>query len=121
MKRLLSVALALLCVLAAGCGDSESPSQAGNHAPEIRGVTASPNPLPSTRTVNHYVDLTCIATDADGDSLSYYWSCAEGRFQGDRESSSAKWEPSGAGEYVIRVTVSDGREVDSDSASVTVN
>ena len=64
---LISVILALGAGLAA-CGDDD-PVKPVNHAPVIQSLTAFPTALgPGDSTL-----VTCLAVDADGDSLLYDW------------------------------------------------
>ncbi|MCJ7653924.1 MAG: PKD domain-containing protein, partial [Dehalococcoidia bacterium] len=52
--------------------------------------------------------ITCEATDADGDVLSYRWSANGGTIKG--EGSSITWvAPDTAGNYTVKVTVTDGK------------
>lgn len=73
-----------------------------NSAPVIVRLTASPRKLDLGKTTN----LSCTATDADGDSLSYTWTARHGSLNsGD---STAVWNaPLQAGNYPIICTVSD--------------
>jgi hypothetical protein len=52
--------------------------------------------------------ITCVASDPDGDELTYTWSAERGTISG--EGAIVTWTaPSEYGNYVITVTVSDGR------------
>ncbi len=52
--------------------------------------------------------LKCVATDPDGDKLTYKWSATEGGFEG--EGASVMWvAPSQCSTYTITVQVDDGR------------
>ena len=115
---------AALVAAATSCGDSTSPTAGtgGNHAPVIRELTAAPNPA----TRGGVVYLTCIATDADGDSLQFYWFCGSGKFDPgysepiSNKTERTRWSNLTGGSYVVTATVSDGKEVASDSLTVTV-
>jgi hypothetical protein len=64
--------------------------------------------------------ITCQATDADGDVLSYQWSADGGTIKG--EGSSINWvAPDTAGNYTVKVTVTDGKGGEAtDSTNVAV-
>jgi hypothetical protein len=87
----------------------------GNTAPVITSVVAAdPSVLPGGSTT-----VTCTATDADGDTLTYTWSAPDGgSFSG--TGNSVTWHaPAGEDTYTIAVTVSDGNG-GTDSASTNV-
>jgi len=96
-KRLLVSAALIAVILTAltGCG---------NHPPEITGVIASPSSVQPGDTAV----ITCNATDADGDQLTYEWeSVDEGgtTYTG----ASFNWSaPANTGGYRFYVTVTDG-------------
>ncbi len=53
-------------------------------------------------------DITCFASDPDGDQLSYSWGAGEATIVG--AGSEVVWiAPTRGGEYLVRVTVSDGK------------
>lgn len=53
-------------------------------------------------------DITCVATDPDGDELNYGWEAGEGTIVGG--GSKVAWvAPTQVGEYLIRITVTDGK------------
>ena len=55
-------------------------------------------------------NIECDASDADGDSLSYFWSASSGEGTISWEGPIATWSaPSDTGSYIIRVEVRDGR------------
>ncbi|MGB2798565.1 MAG: DNRLRE domain-containing protein [Dehalococcoidia bacterium] len=87
-------AIAVIVVLFVMCGGK---------APVISSVTADP----ATVGVNRDSTITCIATDADGDTLTYAWSADDGTIVG--TGNVVTWTaPAAAGEYTISVTVDDG-------------
>lgn len=54
--------------------------------------------------------VTCTATDADGDPLTYYWSASGGVIPSGSSGSSVTWTaPATEGTYSIQVTAEDGR------------
>lgn len=114
-------------MVAVGCAkdeDNGNPASANNHTPVIRSVTANPNVISAGSFSSSW--LSCVATDPDGDSLSYHWSCAFGHFiqQGlgvdPNIGQVVEWGDASAGDYWINVTVNDGKDIDVDSVKVTV-
>ena len=76
----------------------------GNYPPEILGVTASPSSVQP----NEQSTITCTATDADGDMLTYEWESVDEdtTYTG----ASFIWTaPETEGDYRFYVTVSDGK------------
>jgi len=62
--------------------------------------------------------IECVASDPDGDELSYSWSADRGGISG--EGSTATWvAPDNTGNYTITVTVTDGRGGEATSSWVT--
>lgn len=75
-----------------------------NHQPVIDSLTASPI-IVSTDGVSV---VTCVASDSDGDTLSYFWSTTGGIILG--SGSQINWTaPSSTGTYIITCTISDGQ------------
>lgn len=75
-----------------------------NHNPSISSLSASPAAI-STGAVSA---ITCLATDPDGDLLTYTWSAASGSISG--TGSTVNWTaPALSSTYTITVTVSDSR------------
>ncbi len=108
-------------ILFIGCSedsDSNNPTGTTNHAPEIRSLTANNTDVGRQETTS----ITCVATDSDGDSLTYFWRASSGSIGGyDQAGATEQWRaPNTNGNYWITVTVSDGREVDIDSLELTV-
>jgi len=85
-----------------------------NQAPEILEVTAdSAQLLPGARS-----RLTCVARDADGDSITYLWKASGGSVTG--QGDTVTWiAPDLGGDYTVTVTVSDGKG-GQDSAQTTI-
>jgi hypothetical protein len=93
---------------------AEVPAPGTNSPPTVDSVTAG------TTLVAHgaTVDLTCAASDPDGDTLVYRWSAEAGAF--DSSGSTAVWTaPEQNGEFILTCTADDG-EGGTDSGSVTV-
>lgn len=90
-----------------------------NNAPQISSLNADPATVgPSGNTT-----LTCVATDADGDSLTYSWSYsgpAVGTIAG--TASTVDWTvPDAEGTYTVSVSVADGKGGSAeDDCTVTV-
>jgi len=82
-----------------------------NHAPVIEAVTAHPRKID----LGAGTHLACIASDPDGDSLSYTWSAAAGTLS-DSGATAAWIAPLVEGNYYIICTVDDsagGQAIDS--------
>ena len=101
----------VIALLAAGC------CPMANNAPQISSLSADP------ATVDPEADTTiaCIASDADGDTLTYAWSYSGpsvGSISG--AESTVDWTvPETEGTYTVSVTVSDGKG-GTDEGSCTV-
>jgi hypothetical protein len=91
------------------------PPAAENHKPVINYITAQQQVSPSSST-----RITCVATDADGDSLIYAWSAKDGKITGDGDT--VTWiAPDAPGSYSVGVTVTDGKGGEArDSANIGV-
>jgi len=64
-------------------------------------------------------EITCTATDEDGDNLTYTWFARAGILQG--SGASVRWEaPGSLGDFWISVAVNDGYDIDADSVQLTV-
>jgi len=80
------------------------PTPGGNQSPIITSLTAEPGKVDPGGTST----ITCTATDPDGDNLSYTWSVTDGTFSGTEKI--ILWKaPNADGEFVISVTVYDGK------------
>jgi hypothetical protein len=95
------------------CEESQEP---GNSAPSIEDILYSP----SSPETNSSVTFNTIATDADGDSLTYNWSALVGSFSSSGIGNPMNWYITEQGEIEITCTVSDGKEIVSKSISVLV-
>jgi len=74
-----------------------------NHQPTITNLAAPDRVLPSGR-----CQITCDASDRDGDALSYNWSASGGDISG--AGAAVNWTaPEPVGSYNVTVTVTDGR------------
>jgi hypothetical protein len=79
-------------------------SVAVNHPPVIDSLTAKPQKVKKAMTST----IECLASDPEGDKLSYTWSASGGNISG--EGSVVAWvAPNTFGTYTITVSVIDGR------------
>jgi hypothetical protein len=89
---------------------------AGNTAPVISSLTANPTSIEPGVTSS----LTCVASDADGDALTYSWSVTGGSVSG-TGSTATYTAPLSEDIYTITCSVSDGKGgQDSETTSITV-
>ena len=123
---ILAVSLAITPLLACGGAGAPAPSLApappaltpspapapaptpapapGNLPPVVTSFTAQPEKVDLEATSR----ITCIATDPNDDTLSYAWSATGGTITG--SGNIVTWKaPNVDGEYVVTVTVSDGK------------
>jgi hypothetical protein len=94
-----------LCLLpfVSGCGDDGTTTPT-NYAPVITSVTVIPGSVQAGGTAT----VTVVATDQNGDALTYSYAPNGGSISG--SGSSVIWTaPSQAGSYSVAVTVSDGK------------
>ncbi len=87
-----------------------------NNAPVITSITASPEAVYIMDTCT----LTAVATDADGNNLTYSWSSNSGTFSSTTGESVEWTAPDVEGEYSITCTVSDGEDNDTENLIITV-
>ena len=97
----LAIIAATALLLALSCTTPANNSE--NREPIINSLQAQADEtLPSES-----VQVTCDASDPDGDELSYNWSASGGRIDG--EGATITWiAPDSAGPYNVTVVVSDG-------------
>ncbi|MFC1979752.1 Ig-like domain-containing protein [Chloroflexota bacterium] len=128
MKNIIKAFIMILVVMLIvtpllACGGSEAPTPApapspspepapspppspspGNQPPVVISLTAKPPKVNPEETST----ITCLATDPDGDSLSYGWSATGGTISG--SGVSITWRaPATDGKFVVTVTVSDDK------------
>jgi len=85
----------------------------GGNAPVITSVT----PNPATVGLGGISNISCVATDPDGDTLSYAWDAQSGTITGSGDT--ITWQaPGAAGTYTINVTVNDGTGRAADGSTV---
>jgi hypothetical protein len=96
-----------------GCGGTAPPI---NHSPTIIILTADSSSI----NINQSITITSIATDQDGDTLTYIWTKNGGTISG--SGSTITWTaPATAGTYAITCIVSDGNGgQDSESINIVV-
>jgi len=108
---ILALLLAALTIFP-GCGGT---APAVNHSPTIIIITADSSSID----INQSNTITCIATDQDGDTLTYIWTKNGGTITG--TGSTITWTaPATTGNYTITCTVSDGKSIDIQIISITV-
>ena len=115
MFKILLILIILTSVFNLACDNPTESS--GNNQPEIREILVSPLPVK----VDEWTDITAVATDKDGDNLTYFWSTSEGEFfPGKTAINPTLWKVLNAGTHTITCTVSDGKDTASKSISVDV-
>ncbi len=115
-KYFISLMISLIFVL---CGeDSKSPTESQNNPPIIEEIIISPIG-PAT---GNDVICNAIATDADGDSLTYSWSATDGTFLNSGIGNPITWHaPDKAGDYEITCIVNDSKATSSRTKTITVS
>jgi hypothetical protein len=107
---LAALVIAATLVASSACGGS-------NHPPVISSLTANP----ATVSPGGNSTITCVATDADSDTLTYAWTGTGGSITGNG-SSVILTAPSMLGSCSINVVVSDGKGgTDTRGVAVTVS
>lgn len=90
-----------------------------NKAPVITSATSSPS---GTVAKSATVALSSVASDPDGDDITYAWSTDVGSFNGAQDQETAEWvAPDTGGSATITLTVSDGLLSDSETISLTIS
>ncbi len=75
-----------------------------NHPPAVESLTAEPSVVKQAMSTK----IECVASDPDGDELSYRWATTRGAISG--QGPVIIWTaPNSCGDYVVTVTVADGR------------
>jgi len=93
-----------------------------NNPPQIVEFILSPESPIDLSVDNPHVLIQVVAIDKDGDDLTYYWECSQGRFDSpvgmpDRD---RLFIVDAMGIYVVKCTVSDGKSVTVDSVLIEV-
>jgi hypothetical protein len=100
---LATVILITLCSGLSCAAPAPAPAPQGNQQPVIQQITGSSDWSPQTEG-----QFTCVASDPDGDLLTYKWTADNGTISG--SGATATWvSPAVMGKYNITVTVSDGK------------
>ena len=101
---LIQIILVITTILFIGC-----ESTMDNSVPQGTISTVS-----TTIFENDEIELTAIASDIDGDELSYQWSCDCGKFVGSTTGTSVKWIapelPTSSETGIIYLLISDGKD-----------
>jgi hypothetical protein len=101
-NRAISLIIAIIAVITMGLSCS-APKPQANRPPDIEQLTGSTNWSPGVEG-----QITCVASDPDGDTLTYNWSADNGTIKGQGDKIS--WtSPAGMGTYHVTVTVSDSK------------
>lgn len=119
MKLIIFIIFVSLSLFTSCSNDSDdaSPTGTSNQPPVIQGIYAESDTVGR----GQYCDLECVATDADGDSLTYSWWATSGTIISYGGERTAYWvAPNVDGQYWVGVIVNDGRAVDLDSVQLTV-
>jgi len=97
-----------------GCSKEEPKP---NNNPVISSLTANPTAIEA----NSIAEIACTASDQDGDTLTYSWSVAEGKIEGDGKT--VKFiAPEKGGDYAVNVEVNDGRGgIAKETVKISVN
>lgn len=102
--KFVSASLVLVCAISIALLSSACGEQPANQTPVISGLNGDP----SSVVPGDSSKVTCIASDPDGDRLSYSWSTTGGNLSGGENV--VTWTaPDVVGSYSISVTVSDGQ------------
>jgi PKD domain. len=123
LKTRFGIILAIVVMLTAciSCSPSAEPTTptppkpSGNQAPVISSLTPEQTKVHPLS----IIEMRCVASDPDGDTMSYDWSATGGSFSG--TGSVVSWKASQEyGDYDIKVTVKDDND-NTTFASVTVS
>jgi hypothetical protein len=103
------VKICIICVLLScdSPNPSESETEQHNHPPVIEDIVV----FPGTRGILYSFDLICVAEDADGDSLSYFWDSVGGYYVS-TDGNMAYWAGDSLGTYSVSCLVSDSKATD---------
>ena len=106
----------LLPLLLIGCSDDDPGNGSSQHRPVIQRLVASPPTVPR----GGFCQFSALASDPDGDSLSYAWTVEAGTLDDDDLVRVGWTAPSVAGVYEVRVVVSDKDGADTAFAHIQV-
>ena len=109
----ISIIIALVCSCAPASNPDNNPPV--NHPPVITSLTANPTVVDIAGTSV----ITCIASDKDGDELTYTWTASAGDISG--KGNTINWTaPDTPGEYHIAVKVTDTQGGEATTAPLTI-
>jgi hypothetical protein len=116
---LVILAMVVVSACAPGAEPTPTPWPGVNRPPVISSLTAAKlSLLPSSASSPSIIEIRCVASDPDGDTISYEWSTTGGKFSGAGDVVS--WvAPEQLGSYDVKVTVRDSKG-SSSVASVTI-
>ena len=118
MGRFIKIQVKCFFKISIGCSDDSGPAEPAekNTAPTISNIAASLDTVEFSATSQ----LTCTATDPNGDNMTYAWAASSGSFIG--TGSVVNWKaPYCKGDFFAWCTVRDGRGgSDVDSVGITV-
>ncbi|RPJ64148.1 MAG: hypothetical protein EHM12_00520 [Dehalococcoidia bacterium] len=102
VKSVLALA-AVLFSMQLACAPSVPQVMQPNHVPVIEKINYAKDVF-----ANNENEIVCLASDADGDNLTYKWTCESGSIRGD--GTDVLWMPPGKlGTYPVIIVVSDGK------------
>jgi hypothetical protein len=111
------IVIALCLILGSACKGGEEtpapsgpspsgPSTGGNQAPVISSLTAAQTSV----AVSTQTEVRCVASDPDGDKITFTWATNGGSFSGSTSESFILWvAPEQYDDYNISVEVNDGK------------
>lgn len=114
MKNSVIVFLIFILFACDSSNNSNDEYQWPNHPPVIEDIVE----FPGTRGIPYSFDLICVASDEDGDSLTYTWDSKGGNFI-DFDGNAAFWVGDSLGSYSVSCLVSDGKATD--ELEITIN
>lgn len=114
-KLAILLVIAVLLLSSACNTSSPTPPPPPNQPPTINFLTAEKEAFTLSES-----QIVCEANDTDGDTLTYQWSADGGTIKG--EGSSVAWvAPDTAGNYTVKVVVTDGKGGEAtDSTTIAV-
>ncbi len=114
--KLIAIILIVGLGLVGGCSNDDNPASQANSAPIIRSLSATLQEICRTEDT----DLKAVVTDDDLDAISFDWSCNGGTFRYLHGTTAGWISPVDPGIYYVVLLVSDGKDIDRDSAAITV-
>lgn len=115
MKAVIAI-FAVFFVLVSCSSDDNNTGPGANHAPVIRSLRADQDTLELRQSTR----ISFVATDPDGDTLDSFWHANKGSLGG-RWDNGTDWRaPDFPGDCWVSLTISDGKEIDTDSVRINV-